>query len=180
MFASNNGTALTLTFTAGTIEGFYDYVRVYDGTDSSGTLLFESSASFGTIDLAGETATSSGDSLYVEVDSDVSVSCQSGSRATWSIEADCGAVRLANPDSLDWTMYPNPTKGDVQLDLTDLNVQAAQIEVADFSGKKLRNIAVTNADRSRVNMNLQGLTSGVYFVKVITKQGVSIKQLIVQ
>jgi len=180
VFASNNGTALTLTFTAGTIEGFYDYVRVYDGTDSSGTLLFESSASFGTIDLAGETATSSGDSLYVEVDSDVSVSCQSGSRATWSIEADCGAVRLANPDSLDWTMYPNPTKGDVQLDLTDLNVQAAQIEVADFSGKKLRNIAVTNADRSRVNMNLQGLTSGVYFVKVITKQGVSIKQLIVQ
>ena len=58
------GGTITLTFAQGSIDSVNDVVRIYDGTDNLGTLLFASSVDA----LAGVTATSSGPSLYMEVD----------------------------------------------------------------------------------------------------------------
>lgn len=183
-FTSNDGSSVSVTFNSGTIEGNFDYVRIYDGADNTGTLLFESSSSFGTIDLAGASGVSSGDSLFVEVDSDSSVSCQSGSRDTWNFDVSCAQARSANEisinDELSWTMYPNPTKGYIQLDLSQLNVVSAQVEVYDYTGKILRNLSVNTKASSQVDMDLQGLASGVYFVKVISNNGTSVKQLMIR
>jgi hypothetical protein len=184
-FTSNDGSSVNVTFNSGTIEGNFDFVRIYDGADNTGALLFESSTSFGTIGLSGVSETSSGDSLFVEVDSDSSVSCQSGSRDTWNFDVSCAPQARASVDmninaELTWTMYPNPTRGDVQLDLSPLNVSSAQVDVYDYTGKLLRTLLVNTKGSSRVDMDLQGLTSGVYFVKVISKKGTSVNQLILK
>jgi hypothetical protein len=76
---------VTLTFVSGSIDEIGDVVRIYDGTDNSGTLLASSSVS----DLTGITGTSTGPSIYMEVVSDGSNSCQDGNQNTWVVEIEC-------------------------------------------------------------------------------------------
>ncbi|MBK9417328.1 MAG: hypothetical protein IPN62_08555 [Flavobacteriales bacterium] len=78
---------VTLTFVSGTIDDVGDVVRIYDGTDNSGTLLASSSVS----NLAGLTATSTGQSIYMEVISDGSNSCQDLTQTSWLFEVECTA-----------------------------------------------------------------------------------------
>ncbi|MBK9514342.1 MAG: T9SS type A sorting domain-containing protein [Flavobacteriales bacterium] len=76
---------VTLTFVSGSIDEIGDVVRIYDGTDNSGTLLASSSVS----DLTGITGTSTGPSIYMEVVSDGSNSCQDGNQTSWVVEIEC-------------------------------------------------------------------------------------------
>ena len=79
------GSALRIAFNSGTIEGFFDDLTIYDGPDNTGTVLFNNNAD-GIQDFAGLIFQSTGDSLFLEVDSDGSVSCQSGSRLEWDFD----------------------------------------------------------------------------------------------
>lgn len=76
---------MTLTFVSGSIDEIGDVVRIYDGTDDRGTLLASSSVS----DLTGITGTSTGPSIYMEVVSDGSNSCQDGNQTSWVVEIEC-------------------------------------------------------------------------------------------
>jgi hypothetical protein len=79
------GETVTLTFVSGTIDEVGDVVRIYDGTDNTGTLLVSSTVN----SLVGLTATSTGQSIYMEVDSDPSNSCQDGNQSSWTFEVEC-------------------------------------------------------------------------------------------
>jgi hypothetical protein len=85
--SSNPNETLTLTFVSGTIDEVGDVVRIYSGTDNSGTLLASSSGN----NLAGLTGTSlvGVTSVYMEVVSDGSNSCQDGNQSTWVVEIEC-------------------------------------------------------------------------------------------
>jgi gliding motility-associated-like protein len=88
-FTSSDGSPIRLTFNSGTIEGFFDELSIYDGTDNTGTLLFNSEDE-GVFDFAGLTIDSvAGDSIYMEVSSDGSVSCESGARLEWDFTVVC-------------------------------------------------------------------------------------------
>jgi len=77
---------VTLTFISGSIDEIGDVVRIYNGTDNSGALLASSSVS----DLTGITATSDmTNSIYMEVVSDGSNSCQDGNQTSWVVEIEC-------------------------------------------------------------------------------------------
>ncbi len=75
---------VTLTFIGGTID-LNDIIRIYDGTDNSGSLLATSTVS----SLAGLTATSLGQSLFMEIDADPSNSCATGEQSSWDLEVKC-------------------------------------------------------------------------------------------
>ncbi|MEZ4758097.1 MAG: GEVED domain-containing protein [Flavobacteriales bacterium] len=79
------GETVTLTFVSGTIDEAGDVVRIYDGVDNTGTLLVSSTVN----SLVGLTATSTGQSIYMEVDSDPSNSCQDGGQSSWTFEVEC-------------------------------------------------------------------------------------------
>ena len=94
--SSNPNETLTLTFISGTIDAAGDDVlRIYSGTDDSGPLLASSSVS----NLAGLTATSEigTSSIYMEVVSDGSNSCQDAAQTAWLFEVECTAG-CADPD----------------------------------------------------------------------------------
>jgi hypothetical protein len=75
---------VTLTFIGGTID-LNDIIRIYDGTDNTGTLLATSTVS----SLAGLTATSLGQSMFVEIVTDASNSCATGQQTSWDFEVKC-------------------------------------------------------------------------------------------
>lgn len=88
-FNSDNGFPLELVFNAGTIEGFWDDITIYDGADNTAPVLFNNNAN-NQDDLAGLIIETTGTSLFIEVDSDSSVSCQSSSFYTpWDFDVIC-------------------------------------------------------------------------------------------
>ncbi|WP_323787319.1 gliding motility-associated C-terminal domain-containing protein [Psychroserpens sp.] len=88
-FTSSDGSPIRITFNAGGIESCCDDILIYDGTDNTGTLLFQGNNGG---DLSGLVFDSIGDSLFFEIDSDGSVSCASGSgccTAEWDFTVAC-------------------------------------------------------------------------------------------
>lgn len=86
--ASDPDRTLTLTFTSGGIEVFYDNITIYDGSDNTGTVLFSGDNGG---NLAGITVTSTGPNIFMQMSSDGSVSCASGSNCctsqwNWTVE----------------------------------------------------------------------------------------------
>ncbi|WP_460220232.1 choice-of-anchor L domain-containing protein [Psychroserpens sp. MEBiC05023] len=74
-YTSTDGTPLNLTFNAGEIEGApFDFLVVFD---SDGTELYNDEGNNG--DISGLTFQSTGDTISFQVQSDGSVSCESGS-----------------------------------------------------------------------------------------------------
>ena len=88
LFTSTDGSALRIQFNSGTIEGFFDDLTIYDGPDNTGTILFNNNDA-GIQDFTGLIFQSTSDSMFLEVDSDSSVSCQSGSRLEWDFTVSC-------------------------------------------------------------------------------------------
>ena len=89
VFTSTTGFPLTVTFNTGTIESFSDDITIYDGLDNSGTVLFNNNAN-NTNDLAGLVIESTSTSMFIEVDSDFSLSCDSSTFYTpWDFDVSC-------------------------------------------------------------------------------------------
>lgn len=131
-FTSNDGSPLRITFTAGTIEGFFDDLTIYDGTDNTGTILFNNNAD-GINDFTGLVFDSTSDSLFLEVDSDGSVSCDSGSRLEWNFDVSCATC--VNPTA-SYSVNEDCINGPqffVDVDLTDLG-SATSITLSDNQG----------------------------------------------
>ncbi|NNK82009.1 MAG: T9SS type B sorting domain-containing protein, partial [Flavobacteriaceae bacterium] len=88
-FNSDNGFPIELVFNSGTIEGFWDDITIYDGSDNTAPVLFNNNDN-DQDDLAGLVIETTGTSLYIEIDSDSSASCQSSSFYTpWDFDVIC-------------------------------------------------------------------------------------------
>ncbi|WP_188407221.1 DUF4397 domain-containing protein, partial [Psychroflexus salis] len=78
-FDSDDGSALVIVFEAGSVEssfsGTWDDLIIYDGVDNTGTVLFNSDVDGN--ELTGLSFTAQSGSIYMTLDSDGSVSCQS-------------------------------------------------------------------------------------------------------
>ncbi|WP_223032589.1 T9SS type B sorting domain-containing protein [Hanstruepera marina] len=117
-FASNNGDPLLLVFNAGWIEAGWDELIV---TDSDGTILFQGDNGG---DLTGLSWVSSGSTIEVSVDSDGSVSCDSGNQTPWDFTVSCFDPTSAPDCNASLT---NPVNG-----ATDVNENEDLIWTAAF------------------------------------------------
>ena len=89
VFTSTTGYPLSVTFNAGTIEGNYDDLTIYDGLDNNGTVLFNNNTN-NTNDFTGLVVESTSTSMYIEVDSDSFSSCDASTFYTpWDFDVSC-------------------------------------------------------------------------------------------
>ena len=86
-FDSDDGSPLVMIFSAGSVEAGFDDLIIYDGTDDTGAILFDSDNDGN--EFAGLSFTATSGSIYVTLDADGSVSCQSS----------------ANIDTIDFGVY---------------------------------------------------------------------------
>ncbi|MEZ4791381.1 MAG: T9SS type A sorting domain-containing protein [Flavobacteriales bacterium] len=109
---------LVLNFNAGYIENCCDRLRIYDGTDNSGTLLFDSyDTGFIGNDLTGVSATAASGNIFMDFDSDSSVDCADDSNGPWDWDVDC--LTCSPPNVASVTVVPACPGGfgvDVQID----------------------------------------------------------------
>lgn len=79
--------SLVLTFFSGTI-GSGDQIRIYDGPDNTGPILFQHIA-FQDLDLAGVSVSSTTDALHMELVSDGFGSCGDSTQTEWNWQVVC-------------------------------------------------------------------------------------------
>jgi hypothetical protein len=86
-FTSSTAGPLRITFNSGDIEECCDEISIYDGTNNSGTLLYQGNNAG---DLTGLTFDSTTSSLFMEIDADSSVSCGDSSYSNqWNFTVVC-------------------------------------------------------------------------------------------
>ncbi|MFN3875626.1 MAG: hypothetical protein ACK4L7_06910, partial [Flavobacteriales bacterium] len=110
--ASNPGETLTLTFVSGTMDSG-DLIRGYSGTDNTGAPITDLTGSFANLASPTVTGTSTGNELFLEIDSDGSNSCQDGSQTTWVFEVEC-TPGCVDPDG---TATYDPCTQEITVDL---------------------------------------------------------------
>ena len=174
VFNSSDGFPLKITFNAGTIEGFWDDLTIYDGSDNTGTVLFNNNDS-DLDDFAGLVIESTLTSIYIEVDSDGFGSCESSNAyIPWDFDIACKTcvTQSANYDVVG-VCEPNQ-EFYVDVDLTDLG-SAVNITMTDglstqtsqstgvytfgpYEANSNVNITVTNSDDTSCSINSGDLT----------------------
>ena len=87
LYQSAGSGSLILYFTGGTIQTFGDALRIYDGVDNSGTLLYQNTPASG--DLSSIFVISATGSIFMEMTSDGFGSCLSGAATLWNWEVNC-------------------------------------------------------------------------------------------
>ncbi|MDO5655192.1 MAG: T9SS type A sorting domain-containing protein [Flavobacteriaceae bacterium] len=119
LYSSDSGEALMLTFHAGTLEyntssdNTYDDIRIYDGTNTSGTLLFDSDDlpdTGGRANLTGISVFAPSGSIYMVLIADGSVSC---SNATNMVPLDYSITCLSEVPAIDWANLQWPDQGTI-------------------------------------------------------------------
>ena len=68
-------------------------------------------------------------------------------------------------------VMPNPTKGSCQIVFNSIDIGVANIEVVSMTGQKLYSeIAIINNNINTINLHLEAMTKGLYFIRVATEK----------
>jgi hypothetical protein len=190
LFTSDSGSALRMAFDSGLIED-YDVISIYDGTDNTGSLLYESEFDdSGNTDLSGVDVTSTGDSIYVEINSDGSVSCSSSPTYAggWNFSLECAGDAVTGDSgigvdnvTLDFTASPVPFGNEVFITY-DFNFDTdVKIEVYDIRGALIRTTTDTNfrsGMKAKTRIDMSNLSNQVYIVRLTTNKGIVTKNIV--
>lgn len=129
VFTSTTGDPLTLTFLSGETENNFDEVLVLD---TNGDNLNAATPYGDGGELAGFSWTSTGDTITLQIQSDGSISCQSGSRPEWNFEVKCQTCDFQTA-TFDITGDCDTFMYDVNVNVSDFG-SASSITISDDQG----------------------------------------------
>ena len=95
--------------------------------------------------------------------------------ATWTTE---NPLSLAKNNTTEFGIFPNPAANGFVTIQAQNNEKLSSVEVFNTLGKSVRSISVKN--NSKVSLDVQGLTQGLYFVKATTDGGVATQKLVIK
>lgn len=75
-------------------------------------------------------------------------------------------------------VYPNPTTDNTTLEFNDLNSDAKVI-ITDIKGRIVNNFSITTSQKT-LNINRNNLSSGIYYIKVVSNNRTLSKKLIIK
>ncbi|WP_418511080.1 gliding motility-associated C-terminal domain-containing protein [Corallibacter sp.] len=127
-FQSSNNAPLVVFFNEGEIEENWDSVIIYDGSDNTGTVLFDGDNGG---NMAGLSVIAESGFMYIEIDSDGSTSCESNNFTPLNFDVSC----------VDETAIPNcnavltsPANGEEDVDEnSDISWSAASVLVNGYT-----------------------------------------------
>lgn len=102
------------------------------------------------------------------------------SNGTKSVTAiSCGKFSEENNgnNAPDITVYPNPTDGIINLELTSIKSDKIQITVFDMNGKTIKQKLILNNGNTTEQVDLSSIATGIYFVKIQTDKEEYIKKI---
>ncbi len=83
-------------------------------------------------------------------------------------------------DEMAVSVHPNPTSGDLYVDMNLSNVsKKVMVEMYDLAGKKMSTQSFNNVRTESLKVNTNTLNTGVYFAKITTDEGAASRKVIV-
>lgn len=79
-----------------------------------------------------------------------------------------GSVGIEKPATVSVSLYPNPTTGELRIDAADVQ----SVAITDANGREV--MSAGHADR----LDVSQLADGIYFVRVVTPQGIATKKFL--
>ncbi len=101
--------------------------------------------------------------------------CPEGS-PTYNYDADCIMDIDENNQSDDFTIYPNPATSLFYIELNVFEMKGATLQFCDQAGKVL--LQIEQVSESLIEIKRNHLASGIYWVKLISENGVVMKKVV--
>ncbi|MDP3567321.1 T9SS type A sorting domain-containing protein [Sediminibacterium sp.] len=84
----------------------------------------------------------------------------------------CTGIAQLNGNAIKYSVYPNPAKDEVTLNINSFKLIEIGIELIDASGKLIvKQVVKFDKTRSDQKINISSVSSGVYFIKLISNEG---------
>jgi hypothetical protein len=148
--------AITVAFTAFSLEDTYDFLYIYNGSNTTFPEFNNGNGYTGTNSPGTVTSTATDGALTFRFYSDQGVTA-SGWRATVSCQQ---PLAIGSNNYIDFTYYPNPTKNTVTLKSSS---SITEIDVFNIEGRRL---FTQKLEALESNVDLSQFASGTYFFKV--------------
>jgi hypothetical protein len=93
--------------------------------------------------------------------------------------ADCtGIEEQENADEVN--VYPNPTNGMFSIVILNANFRELNISITDIQGKEVYNFSDKNVSGEyRRQVDLEGLSKGIYYIRLYTGEEIKVRKLII-
>jgi hypothetical protein len=132
-------------------------------TATGATTYSWSSGSLGSVTLVTPTTTTT----YTVIGTNTA-NCSSNATITQSVSI-CTSLNSLLQNDLNYSIYPNPTSGIINIDLENKNNRLIKIELLNAIGQV---IMTETSESNRFTFNLQNYPAGIYFVKLIEQNRV--------
>ena len=102
-----------------------------------------------------------------------------GTLVSWGLDFGC---TLANNDyeNSDLAIYPNPNKGNFNLQFTNAGANEIKVNVYDMRGRKIFENSYANESTFNENIQLNNAQSGIYLVSVTAGDKKIVKRIVVE
>lgn len=108
--------------------------------------------------------------------------CITPGAANVNIASNCAGtsgIQTNNGSSFGMMVYPNPSRGLVQVDFRGRSVRNGNLAVIDMLGNEVKNFRI-NSSNSKFSIDLSELQSGIYFIKAVTDQGMTMQRVVIK
>ena len=82
--------------------------------------------------------------------------------------------------SVSFEVYPNPTNGELYIDVSLMNIQDYTVSVLNALGQTIKQVQQIHTSSGKISMDLSDINPGMYFVTVQTLSGYKVKRLMLQ
>lgn len=149
---------LALNFTSFSLESDFDSLWIYDGGDINAPKIggYSGTTSPGII-------VASGGAITIQFYSDGATEYQG-----WNAEWRCSPVSVDEINENDLIVFPNPASDIIYINSTGL----PEVQIISINGKLINTF---NASE----INISGLKNGIYFLKIISDDKISVKKIII-
>ncbi len=161
---------LTLSFNSFHTEEEFDVVKIYNPVNSE--LLAEYSG-----DIIADPVTSPSGQMFITFSTNYTITAPG-----WEVEYVTDLVNVEeNLLETSVEIFPNPATDHVSVSFLSENIELLDISVSEMNGKLVHSLTTqVNVGRNMINMNLGGLETGIYLVKLTSTGQAVYKKLILK
>jgi hypothetical protein len=93
----------------------------------------------------------------------------------------CSTVGIEeNSSNINVEVYPNPTNGELFVDVNLLDAQDFTVSVINTLGQTVKEVKQNQSNGGKIKIDLSDKNTGVYFVTIKTKSGSKVKRVVLQ
>lgn len=168
-YPSSDAENLTMTFNEFNLEDGYDFMIIHDGPSLDSPIFPEGNDLTGNLDPISFESTDPTGAITVEFKSDPYVNEQG-----WEATFTCTALGLNEMNKVNGlTIYPNPAKNTLTV---QSQAEMQNIRLFDLTGRLI--LELNNANTTKKELDINQLSSGVYFMEVKTANHREVRKII--